>query len=89
MTYPVEALIQRKRLYEEEILWLCAGVPDLDNPDQQLLFMGSAGRKCYGKSTRDHYLIRERAPAEFMPENKSAPRHARWAVHEESMRVAA
>lgn len=87
--YLAEHLMQRESLYENEILWICSGVPDLDNPDQQCLFVGSSGRKCYEKPTRDHFLVREGAPAYVKPEKSRPLPHAKRVSHEGVTRVAA
>jgi hypothetical protein len=78
--YLAEHLMQRECRNENEILRVCSGVPDLDNPDQQSLFMRSAGHKRYENPTRDHDLVQEGACPWIAQENQIAPCPAKWAV---------
>jgi len=89
ITWLAEHLTHRECLRENEILWICASVPDLDNSDQQSLFTRSAGYKHDEKSTSEYVLVSEGCPERVMPETKGKGHRANCALPKSLTRVAA
>ncbi len=80
MTYLAEALTQRERLYEKEILWLCAGVPDLANLDQPSLFSGSRATRPYQKPTSAQLKVEQGTAIWLYPKGQRKWPLATWTL---------